>query len=89
MPSTTERLRGEFLEMPGLKLTAAQVQRFCGVDPSECQQVLDLFVESGFLERTPDGQYELPEPFSIAKARAERAAEEAKQFEWLDRKRSA
>ena len=27
-----ERLRGEYLEMPGMKLTIEQVQRLCGIE---------------------------------------------------------
>ena len=30
---TLERLRGEFLEMPGLRLTVRQAQRLCGRNP--------------------------------------------------------
>jgi hypothetical protein len=35
------RLRGEYLEMPGLQLTAEQVQRLCGIEPKVCQSALD------------------------------------------------
>jgi hypothetical protein len=52
-----ERLRAEFLEMPGLRLTPAQVGRLCGVDPSICQAGLDALVEAKFLRISTDGTY--------------------------------
>ena len=36
-----ERIRAEYLEMPGLCLTSEQVQRLCGVERTICQLVLD------------------------------------------------
>ena len=53
-----ERIRAEFLEMPGMKLTIAQVQRLCGVDGSMCRVVLDSLVEAKFLYIKSDGRYE-------------------------------
>jgi hypothetical protein len=44
-----ERIRAEFLEMPGMRLTAKQVERLAGVDRSICQSVLDDLVRAGFL----------------------------------------
>lgn len=52
-----EMVRLEYLEMPGLRLTSAQVQRLCGIEPHVCQLVLDSLVESKFLEAIPDGHY--------------------------------
>ena len=52
-----ERLRAEFMEMPGLRLTSAQVQRLCGVERIVCQVVLDELVKAKFLCRKPDGAY--------------------------------
>jgi hypothetical protein len=57
MRHTIERLRAEFLEMPGLRLTVAQTQRLCGVDHVRCQDVLDALVAVRFLRRHPDGSY--------------------------------
>lgn len=51
------RLRAEFLEMPGLRLTSGQVQRLCGVEKTLCQRGLDLLVETEFLYVKPDGVY--------------------------------
>jgi hypothetical protein len=43
------RIRGEFLEMPGLRLTCEQAQRLYGLDPALCQWALDRLVDAGFL----------------------------------------
>ncbi len=32
-----ERIRAEYLEMPGLKLTADQLQRLCGIEQTICK----------------------------------------------------
>jgi hypothetical protein len=52
-----ERLRAEFLEMPGLRLTAQQVHRLCGVEPATCRAALDILVLEKFLCAKPDGTY--------------------------------
>ena len=52
-----ERLRAEFLEMPGLRLTPEQVQRLCGIEPRECQSLLDALVNAKFLSATSTGHY--------------------------------
>jgi len=57
MQRTLQRLRGEFLEMPGLRLTVQQAQRLCGVDPAICQAILDALVEAKFLCIKRDGSY--------------------------------
>ena len=57
MKRTIERLRAEFLEMPGLRLNVNQVQRLCGVDETMCQDVLDALVDVKFLRRNHDGTY--------------------------------
>jgi len=50
-------VRGEFLEMPGLRLTKPQVQRLWGVDTVTCDALLDELVNRNFLKRTPKGVY--------------------------------
>jgi hypothetical protein len=57
MRRTIERLRAEFLEMPGLRLSVAQTQRLCGVDQALCRQVLDTLVDAKFLRLNADGTY--------------------------------
>ena len=51
------RVRAEYLEMPGLRLTVSQAQRLCGIEERLCEMVLDLLVEERFLRRTRDGAY--------------------------------
>jgi hypothetical protein len=51
------RIRAEFCEMPGMRLTAAQVQRLCGQQSTICLGVLDELVRAGFLSVSPDGTY--------------------------------
>ena len=53
----TERVRGEFREMPGLALTLAQAGRLWGLDPATCADVMDQLVSSGFLRHRPDGAF--------------------------------
>jgi hypothetical protein len=57
MHRTIEKLRAEFLEMPGLRLTAAQVQRLCGVDQTACRAALNALVDAQFLHQSADGTY--------------------------------
>lgn len=52
-----QRIRGEYLEMPGLRLTLKQAQRLCGVEPALCQRVLNILVEAKFLSIKTDGTY--------------------------------
>ena len=52
-----ERIRAEYLEMPGMRLKLEQVQRLCGVERSLCQVVLDSLVEAKFLCVKSDGCY--------------------------------
>jgi hypothetical protein len=49
------RVRSEFIEMPGLRLTPAQAMRLWGVDAAVCQRVIGLLVGVAFLRWTPGG----------------------------------
>lgn len=49
------RIRAEFIEMPGLKLTVTQAQRLWALDRSTCEQLIDSLAAAGFLTRTRDG----------------------------------
>lgn len=70
-----KRIRGEFLEMPGLRLRHEQAQRLWGLDAKTCSELLDILVTSGFLCRSSNGAYgrqsdgALGLPFQMAKAR--------------------
>lgn len=52
-----QRIQGEYLEMPGLRLTAAQAQRLWGLDREVCQSLLDALIDAKFLSRTRDGAF--------------------------------
>jgi len=52
---TLRRVRAEFLEMPGLKLTVPQAQRLWGVDRSTCEALIEELTEARFLSKTRDG----------------------------------
>jgi hypothetical protein len=45
-----ERIRAEFSEMPGMRLTPEQVERLSGVDRVVCKSVLDDLVRAKFLD---------------------------------------
>ena len=45
------QVRGEFLELPGLRLTLAQACRLWGRDAAVSRDVLDALVEISFLTR--------------------------------------
>ena len=51
------RVKGEYIEMPGLRLTTAQAQRLWNLDRAACDALLDALVESKFLFRTRDGAF--------------------------------
>jgi hypothetical protein len=51
------RIRGEFREMPGLKLTIAQAARLWHLDPASSRVFLDALVLDGLLRRKADGVY--------------------------------
>ena len=57
LDDVVNRLRAEFLEMPGLRLTSGQVQRLCGVEKTLCQLGLDSLVATKFLYVKTDGVY--------------------------------
>ena len=43
------RVRAEFMEMPGMKLTLPQAARLFNLDASRCERVLGSLVDSGAL----------------------------------------
>jgi len=52
----------EYLEMPGLQLTKAQLRRLCGLEEQTCDAVLDQLLSTHFLRRTPRDEYVLDAP---------------------------
>jgi len=57
-----ERIRYDFLEMPGMHLTFAQVARLSGLDDAMCQRVLDDLVRARFLYVRSDHRYARVDP---------------------------
>jgi hypothetical protein len=51
------RVQGEFLEMPGLRLTGAQARRLWGLDTGACDALLGALVDAKFLFKTRDGAF--------------------------------
>ena len=51
------RVQGEYIEMPGLRLTSAQAQRLWGLDRAACDALLGALVDAKFLFRTRDGAF--------------------------------
>ena len=52
-----QRIQGEFIEMPGLRLTAAQAQRLWGLERDTCDALLGALVDAKFLSQTRDGAF--------------------------------
>jgi Fic family protein len=50
-----QRIRAEFLEMPGLKLTVPQAQRLWGLERSTFEAAIAQLMAAHFLRRTRDG----------------------------------
>jgi hypothetical protein len=51
------RIRGEYREMPGLRLTVAQACKLWQIDREECLGLLEQLVTEGVLYRRSDGAY--------------------------------
>ena len=54
-----QRVRGEFTEMPGMRLTVAQAERLFGLTVEIAEAVLDDLQRTSFLGRSGDGRYAL------------------------------
>ena len=51
------RIRAEYREMPGMRLSLEQVARLCGIGQDLCRAPLDALVREGFLSITRGGMY--------------------------------
>jgi hypothetical protein len=51
--AVVDRVRGEFVEMPGLELTLSQAVRLWTLGADDCRYVIDALVDAGFLKWTP------------------------------------
>jgi hypothetical protein len=62
--ATTERnvldlIHAEYREMPGLRLTQRQIERFWSLDSATCTRTVAALVDSHVLKQTPEGLYVL------------------------------
>ena len=65
------RVRGEYREMPGLRLTFAQACRLWALDATTCSAVLARLIRDQVLHVTSEGHYmALPTPRMITMSRA-------------------
>ncbi len=71
LESLIGRIRGEYREMPGLRLTFAQACRLWQVDAHTCEMVLERLVREAFLYKTRDGSYTAISPTSNPQAKAQ------------------
>jgi hypothetical protein len=51
------RVQGEFLEMPGLRVTRAQAQRLWALDAVVCEAVLAALVDARFLVESRNASF--------------------------------
>lgn len=51
------RIRGEFEEMPGLRITATQAQRLWDLPGDVCQAALERLADEQFLRQAADGAF--------------------------------
>ena len=66
MEALVQRVRGEFREMPGLRLTFGQACRLWQMDPTTCRLVLERLTRDGVLLQTRNGHYvAAPRPSSV------------------------
>lgn len=52
-----DRIRSEYRELPGLRLTFEQMLRLWTLDRRTCRLVLTRLLDARFLKATSDGQY--------------------------------
>jgi hypothetical protein len=52
LESVTDRIREEFREMPGLRLTPAQAARMWGLEADTCRAVIEVLTSCAFLRWT-------------------------------------
>jgi hypothetical protein len=66
------RVQGEFLEMPGLRLTGAQARKLWGLDTTMCEALLGALVDAKFLFKTRDGAFMKTDHAASSKASLQR-----------------
>jgi hypothetical protein len=68
-----KRVRAEYLEMSGLRLTLEQAQRLCGLERALCMMVLDALVDDKFLCMKSNGVYARVSDVEMSRPRAAKA----------------
>jgi len=58
---TIRRVRGEYHEMPGLRLTVGEASRLWHMAPDACETLLSALVEQRMLIRTKKGAFVAPD----------------------------
>ena len=71
LESLVARIRGEYGEMPGLRLTFMQACRLWQVDAATCETLLSQLVREAFLYKTDDGAYVAQSPTSGRQVKAD------------------
>ena len=54
-----KRVKSDFIDMPGLRLTPLQAQRLWALDPQLCGRLLEALVSARVLEKTTRDVYVL------------------------------
>ena len=62
------RIRAEYLEMPGLRLTAPQARCLFGLDAETGDAVLAALVDAKFLSQTPNGMFAIASNPGVGRA---------------------
>jgi hypothetical protein len=70
LDSLLERIRTEYLDMPGWCLTLEQMQRLSSVERMLCKRVLDALVDANLLCVNSDGTYARLTDGEISRPRA-------------------
>ena len=52
-----QRIKRDYEEQPGLRLTPTQAQGLWGLDRSTCDAMLTALADAGVLQRAQDGQF--------------------------------
>jgi hypothetical protein len=56
-PTLLNRVKSEFIEMPGLRLRVEQAQRLWHLDRTVCEALLQSLVQAKFLRQYADNAY--------------------------------
>lgn len=67
--SLLARIRGEFVETPGLCVTVDDARQLWGLDRDTCQTMLQALTDARFLHRTPADAFELGSTQHLARRR--------------------